>query len=415
MDIAIIGGGIVGLTAALSLDAAGLRPVVYEAVDELRPLGVGINLLPHAVRELTELGLLEQVRRIGVEIEELRYLMTDGRDVWSEPRGLAAGYRWPQIAIHRGLFQVFLRDEVLRRLGPDALRPGHALQRFDEREGRIRLRFRGRAELASADVVIGADGIHSVVRRQLHPTEGRPLWSGVSLFRSTTRLPAGAFGATMLWAGYSAQKFIAYPIMRTGDDVVLNWVADLKTGTPGTVPDEDWNRTVDHGSLIPRYRDWRWQGVDIPAIVAAGSDVYEFPMVDRDPLPRWSYGRVTLAGDAAHPMYPIGSNGATQGIIDARVLAFHLATAPEPETALARYQDARLEPSRVVLGNRAGGPDRVLEIARERAGDPTVDLATAVPMAEREAIARTYKQLAGFDPAWLNARESYSVNAAPSG
>jgi 2-polyprenyl-6-methoxyphenol hydroxylase-like FAD-dependent oxidoreductase len=409
MQIAVIGGGIAGLTTALSLAAAGFRPTVYEAVSELKPLGVGINLLPHAVRELAELGLLDGLRAIGVEIEGLDYLMADGRAVWHEPRGLPAGYRWPQIAIHRGRLQLFLREEVQRVLGPDSIRTGHALDRLEDDAGGVGLRFRNGAAIR-ADVAIGADGIHSTLRRQLYPAEGRPKWNGVSLFRSTTRMPKGSFGPRMLWAGHTDQKFIAYPIGLDGGEVLLNWVCDLRTGKPGDEPFEDWNRTAERDRLIPRYRDWVWDGVDIPAILAASGEVYEFPMVDRDPLPRWSFGRVTLAGDAAHPMYPIGSNGATQAIIDARALAYHIAKSPDPVTALRRYEEARRQPtSRIVLGNRAQGPDQVLELARQRAGDRSVDLDEAVPMAERAEIAAGYKRLAGFDPAVLNARESWSV------
>jgi 2-polyprenyl-6-methoxyphenol hydroxylase-like FAD-dependent oxidoreductase len=410
MDIAIIGGGIVGLTTALSLEAVGLRATVYESVADVRPLGVGINLLPHAVRELAELGLLDKVRRIGAEIDQLSYRMADGRAVWDEPRGLAAGYHWPQIAIHRGRLQLFLLHEVLKRLGPGALCAGHRLEHLEDRGSHVALNFRGHATIVRADVVIGADGIHSAVRRQFYPSEGRPVWNGVSLFRSTTRLPGGAFGSRMLWAGHSAQKFVAYPILRDGDNVLLNWVCDLRTGESDTAPHEDWSRVVEPELLLRTFGGWRWEGIDVPDIIAAGSDVYEFPMVDRDPLPRWSFNRVTLAGDAAHPMYPMGSNGATQGIIDARVLAYHLATSPDPVTALQRYEEARLEPtSRIVLRNRAGGPDEVLELARQRTGDGTADLDLAVPMAERAQIAASYKQLAGFDPAGLNARTSWSV------
>jgi 2-polyprenyl-6-methoxyphenol hydroxylase-like FAD-dependent oxidoreductase len=386
-----------------------LRPTVYEAVTELKPLGAGINLLPHAVRELAELGLLEDLRKIGVEIEGLDYRMADGRAVWSEKRGLPAGYRWPQIAVHRGHFQVFLRDAVVKRLGPDAIRTGYALERFDEGDEGVRLHFRNGLTIG-VDVAVGADGIHSAVRSQIYPNEGRPKWNGVSLFRATTRLPAGSFGKRMLWAGHADQKFIAYPIAWEGDELLLNWVCDLRTGEPGDNPFEDWNRIADRATLLPRYAGWSWDGVDIPAIVAQSSQVYEFPMVDRDPLPRWSFGRVTLAGDGAHPMYPIGSNGATQGIIDARVLAYHLVSASDPVVALAAYEEARREPTtRIVLSNRAQGPDKVLELARRRAAEPTIDLAEVLPMVEREEIASSYKRLAGFDPELLNARQSWSV------
>ncbi|MGE3690290.1 MAG: flavin-dependent oxidoreductase [Novosphingobium sp.] len=411
MRIAVIGGGIAGLTMALALRQAGLDCTVHEAAQQLRPLGVGINLLPHAVRELTELGLLQDLRAIGVEIGGLDYHMTDGRKVWSETRGIHAGYNWPQIAIHRGHFQLFLRDKVIDVLGGEALRTGQALTGFEQDDAGVTLHFR-EGDPLRADVAIGADGIHSQVRRQLYPHEGRPIWNGVSLFRSTTRLPAGSFGPRMLWAGHSGQKFIAYPIRREGGDLLLNWVCDLRSGEPGSEPFEDWNRIADKQDLIPRYDGWHWPGADIPEILEASGDVFEFPMVDRDPLPRWSHGRVTLVGDAAHPMYPIGSNGATQAIIDARALAYHLATAPNPVTALARYEEARLAPTRaIVLGNRAGGPDKVLELARQRAADPTSDLDKLLPVQERAEISAGYRKLAGFDPALLNARESWSIKA----
>jgi hypothetical protein len=216
----------------------------------------------------------------------------------------------------------------------------------------------------------------------------------------------------MLWAGHSDQKFIAYPVSvdRDRNEALLNFVCDLRTGAPGSTPHEDWNRIVDPGALIPRYAQWKWEGLDVPSLLAASGRTHEFPMMDRDPLPRWSFGRVTLAGDAAHPMYPIGSNGATQGIIDARVLAYHLATTPDPVVALERYQQARLGPTtQIVLSNRAQGPDRILEVARQRASDPMVDLDRAIPLAERAEIAASYKRVAGFDPASLNGRASYSI------
>jgi 2-polyprenyl-6-methoxyphenol hydroxylase-like FAD-dependent oxidoreductase len=328
---------------------------------------------------------------------------------WHEPRGLAAGYRWPQIAIHRGHLQLLLRDTVLRRVGPGAIRTGHTLEYFEQTEQKVRLHFRDGTYI-EADIAIGADGIHSAVRRQLYPTEGRPKWNGVSLFRSTTRMRATHFGPRMLWAGHSDQKFIAYPIRIDQDEMLLNWVCDLRTGETGAEPFEDWNRTAERTALIPRYAGWVWGGVNIPAILAGSGDVFEFPMVDRDPLPRWSFDRVTLAGDAAHPMYPIGSNGATQGIIDARALAWHIAKVSNPASALTGYEEVRRESTtRIVLGNRAQGPDKVLELARQRMSAPEADLDDVLPLTERTEIADNYKRLAGFDPQLLNTRESWSV------
>ena len=421
LRIAIVGGGVVGLATAISLARVGFRPVVYEAVRKPEPLGVGINLLPHAVRELTELGLLEKVRELGVSIDELVYRMEDGRVVWTEPRGLAAGYDWPQIAIHRGQFQMLLLEEARALVGNDSLRFGHALTAVEPAGDAVMLHFLDRATGRSlgaqtADVVIAADGIHSTIRKQFYPDEGIPKWSGVSLFRGAMTLPAGTVGPTMNWTGHSRQKFVGYPIRvdeRSGE-ILFNFICDIQTGEPGSTPREDWNRKVYPSEWLGRYANWKWPGVDVTSVVGSTADIYEFPMVDRDPLPRWTHGRITLAGDAAHPMYPIGSNGATQGMIDARALAFHLATAPTPEIALARYEEERREPtSRIVLANRALGPDRVLEIARERAASPQTNLDTVFPVAEREAISLNYKSLAAFNPAQVKARRSYTPEERP--
>lgn len=417
MHVAVIGGGITGLATALSLHAAGIACTVFEAVEKPAPLGVGINLLPHAMREMTELGLLAELEATGVAIDELVYLTRSGRDVWREPRGLAAGYRWPQIAVHRGELQMLLIRAVQARLGPDAIRFGWALTGLESDDSGATAHFRtpDGAVRFRADALAGCDGIHSAVRRHFFPDEGLPKWNGVSLFRSTARVGKWLGGRSMLWAGHARQKFVGYPIEfdpETGD-TLLNFICDLKTAEPGSTPNEDWNRKAAPDELIARYQGWHWAGIDVPALIASSSDIFVFPMVDRDPLPRWTHGRATLLGDAAHPMYPIGSNGATQGMIDARAFAFHLATAPDVATGLAAYEaERRPATERVVLMNRANGPDQVLELAEQRAPGPGDDLDAALPMAERQEIADSYKRGAGFDPATLNARASYDVAAA---
>ncbi len=416
MRIAIIGGGIVGLTTALSLARVGLKPTVYEAVVEPAPLGVGINLLPHAVRELSELGLLEKLKTIGVPIEELIYWMSDGREVWREPRGTKAGYGWPQIAIHRGRLQMLLLEEATRALGKSSIQFARSLKSIEQSADVVSLLFTDRqtglpCPPVEADLVIAADGIHSAVRRQLYPSEGIPKWNGISLFRGTSRLPPNTVGPSTYWAGHSKQKFVGYPISTdpNSGEILLNWICDLPTGTPGSTPREDWNRRADPSLLIERYQGWRLPGLDVLSIVSAAKQVLEFPMVDRDPLPQWTFGRVTLAGDAAHPMYPIGSNGATQGIIDARALAFYVATQPSIASALKSYEDARRPPtSEIVLTNRAHGPDRVLEVANERGHDPAIALDSVFPLTERASIAQGYKAVAGFDPTQLAQRQSYT-------
>jgi 5-methylphenazine-1-carboxylate 1-monooxygenase len=416
MRILIIGAGIGGLTAALSLHAAGFRPIVLEAVANPAPLGVGINLLPHAIRELTELGLLGDLQRIGVDMRALVYLTRYGREIWREPRGLEAGYAWPQIAVHRGRLQMLLLEKVQERLGFDAIRFDHALTDLELHDRGVTAHFAGRQGVArgseTTDLLIAADGIHSAVRRKFYPGEGMPRWNQVTLWRSTVQLPSYPLQGTMLWSGHSRQKFVAYPIEQDpqSGETLLNWICDLKAEDGETPAKEDWNRRGDPQDILGPFADWRWPGIDVPAIIGAASGVYEFPMVDRDPLPRWTFGRATLIGDAAHPMYPIGSNGATQAIIDARALAFHLRRSSSLDAGLAAYEAERRDAtSRIVLMNRAQGPDKVMDLAEARAPEPGDDLDALLPMSERAAIAAEYKRVAGFDPAALNAKQSYSI------
>ena len=419
MRIVIIGAGICGLTAALSLHKARFAPVVYEAAAAFAPLGVGLNVLPHAARELTALGLLDDLRAEGVEIDELVYLMKDGRRIGREPRGLAAGYAWPQVAIHRGALQNLLLRAVLARLGPDAVRFGHALVGLESGPQGAIARFVDRrggapADEITTDLLLAADGIHSGVRRVFYPNEGPPKWNGAVLWRAASPSGPAPGGRSMLWAGHSRQKFVAYPIRHDPEtgETLLNWICELRREAGETPAREDWNRPGRPEDFLPPFAAWRWPGIDVPALVGAAQAIYEFPMVDRDPLERWTFGRTTLLGDAAHAMYPIGSNGATQAIIDARAIAFHLATAPNVDEALARYEaERRPATARIVLMNRANGPDQVMDLAEARAPDPADDLDVRLPLAERQAIADGYKRIAGFDPAAMTVRSPYSVAA----
>jgi 2-polyprenyl-6-methoxyphenol hydroxylase-like FAD-dependent oxidoreductase len=413
MRAMIIGGGIGGLTTALRLHAAGIEAHVYESVSEIRPLGVGINLLPHAVKELTGLGLLDALTATGVQTQELRYFSKLGQEIWQEPRGMAAGYNWPQISIHRGTLQMLLLDATRTRLGPGHIHTGHHLADFTQRDdGTVEARFIDRRNGASvatgtADLLIGADGIHSAVRAALCPDEGPPKWNGAILWRAVTRGTPYLTGRSMFMAGHARQKFVSYPITtpdRAGGEALINWVAEIRFDTTTLPKREDWNRQGNLNDFLPAFADWRFSWLDIPHLIRGAGVIYEYPMVDRDPLERWSFGRVTLLGDAAHPMYPVGSNGASQAILDARALVDALVAHTDIDAALRAYEARRLPATAAItLSNRQQGPERVMQIVEERAPHGFTDLDAVISRDEREAIAAEYKRLAGFDRERLNA------------
>jgi 2-polyprenyl-6-methoxyphenol hydroxylase-like FAD-dependent oxidoreductase len=412
MRIIIVGAGIGGLTTALSLHAAGLRDIaIHERVSEIRGLGVGINLLPHAMRELTELGVAERVEALGVAPRTLSYYNRFGQPIWSEPRGTAAGYRWPQLSVHRGRLQLALLDAVRERLG-DIVHLGHRLVEVEHGSTADAVRFEtdeGERRELSADVVIGADGIHSALRRQHHPHEGAPVWNGLTLWRGTAVVPAYLDGRTMIMAGDGEQKFVAYPLSAPDAEgnARVNFIAERRGVGEETA---DWNRAVDPAPVVELFREWRFDWLDVPGLVAAADEILEYPMVDRDPIERWSFGHSTLLGDAAHAMYPNGSNGASQAILDARTLAYRLATSPDAATGLAAYEaDRRPVTTALSLRNREAGPERVMQLAAERAPGGFTDILEVIPAEELAEIAASYKRAAGFHPDELNGRPSLSV------
>ncbi|WP_331768312.1 flavin-dependent oxidoreductase [Embleya sp. NBC_00896] len=410
MRVIVAGGGIGGLAAALSLHAAGITDVtVLESATEIRPLGVGINVLPHAVRELTELGLADRLAALGVPTGELAYFNRFGQAIWSEPRGIDAGYRWPQYSVHRGGLQMLLLDAVRERLGADAVHTGRAVTSYEDLPQGVRAHTS--SGHLDGDVLVAADGIRSAIRRQLFPDEGPPPWNGLVLWRGISRAPAFLTGRTMIMAGDGSEKFVAYPLTSEPDadgNRLLNWIAERPLDTPPPAPG-DWNRKAEPADVLAHFGHWRFPWLDIPAVVAAADAVYEYPMVDRDPLPRWTHGRVTLLGDAAHAMYPIGSNGASQAILDARVLAWRLATCPVDDALAAYEAERRPATTAIQQANRGLGPEIVMRIVHERAPHGFTDIDDVLTRAEREAAAAGYKRTAGFDPALLNERASYTV------
>lgn len=403
MRVAIAGGGIGGLALALMLHARGIEAEVYESVAEIRPLGVGINLLPHAMRELAGLGLQPAIADIAIETASLSYYNKFGQKIWSEPRGRAAGYDWPQYSIHRGELQMLLLKAVIERLGTDRVHCGHAFESCGQAGDAVDLRLRrGDGQLVDvrADVLVGADGIHSAVRRFLHPQGDAPRFSGRMLWRAVTESSPYLDGRSMIMAGHQDQKFVCYsisePLRRQGRSRI-NWIAERTVG--GTMPGKtDWNRRVDKAVFREAFSTWRWGWIDVPEIIDGAAVIYEFPLADKDPLPWWTRGRVTLLGDAAHPMYPIGSNGSAQALLDARCLADCLAGMPDPGYALREYEAERLpKTAAIVLRNRLNGPEQVMQIVEERAPDGFSDIDAVISRAELEEISLRYKQLAGFD------------------
>ena len=416
MHTIIVGAGIGGCATALALHALGIEVTVYEAVRDVAPLGVGINVLPHAMGVLDQLGLLETLRSAGVETAELAFFNRHGQLIWREPRGIEAGYPVPQISIHRGRFQLALLDVVKQRLGPDAVRTGHALRAFSTGDSKTRPtvefenRVTGETVHDTADAVIACDGIHSLVRNTFEPDQGAPQWSGNMLWRAATRYRGFLTKRSMFMAGHRPHKFVAYPITDPDEHgfQVINWIAELDRREIGLSGREEWNKRVNRSVFADRFADWRFDWLDIPALIDQTDEVFEFPMVDRDPLTCWSHGRVTLLGDAAHPMYPIGSNGASQAILDAAAVATALHEHSDPVDALRAYESIRLPATaKIVLANRQHGPERVLDMAEERSPSGFSAIGDVFADGELEGISSQYRQIAGFS------RPGETVGPAP--
>lgn len=412
MTVLIAGGGIGGLAMALTCHQIGVKAVILESVRTVRPLGVGINLQPNAVRELDDLGLAHHLASIGIETKEWALVGRNGNDVYAEPRGRDAGYRWPQYSVHRGRLQMLLYDAVIERLGPDAIVTDARVVSYHHEDDEIRLDVVNRAGTTQSHrgtVAIGADGLHSALRAALHPGEGPPKWGGAVLWRATTPGPSIRSGASFTLVGSLDQRFVHYPISAPDPETGLqeqNWIAELTFDPDQGWGDSDWNRQVDVDKFLPSFAAWDFDWLDVPDLIRRAEAVYEFPMVDRDPVDRWVDGRMALLGDAAHVMYPVGSNGASQAIVDARILgAAFVANGVGPD-ALATYEDALLDDvSALVLRNRGSGPVAILGLVDERCGGVFDDIDEVIPAAERHEFMAGYKAAAGFAIDALNNAE----------
>jgi 2-polyprenyl-6-methoxyphenol hydroxylase-like FAD-dependent oxidoreductase len=409
-DILIVGGGIGGLTLGLALHAANIPCRIFETAPEIRAVGVGINLLPHATRELAALGLEADLARVAIETRDASFFNRFGQLIYEEPLGRAAGYDHPQFSIHRGDLQMVLLEAFRSRAGADRILTNHHCIGVEQDDHGVTLHF----AVGSSDAVgksvrgraaIACDGINSVIRKQFFPDEGEPRYSGVNMWRGVTRWKPILSGASMTRAGWlSHGKMVIYPIREAGSDglQLINWVAEIETPNYRR---RDWNRPGALDDFIGAFADWHFDWLDVPAFIRAADSVLEFPMVDQDPLPRWSFGRVTLLGDAAHPMVPRGSNGAGQAILDARAMTSALLANDDPVAAFAAYEKQRLEATtRVVLTNRTNPPDAILREVFQRTNDqPFKAIGDVISHDELVALSDSYKQIAGFSKEALRA------------
>lgn len=406
MTVLIAGGGIAGLTLGLTLHQIGVPFHIFEATPDIKPLGVGINLQPNAVRELLELGLEEDLDRIGVKTRQIGFYSKHGLAIWEEPRGTWAGYAWPQYSVHRGQLQVMLHDTLIKRAGPGCITTGARATGFATNADAATLKLEHGSR--EGDLLIAADGIHSAIRAQMYPTEGAPIWNGQVLWRATTQADAFFGGGSMVMIGHDSLRLVAYPISDPDpvtNIATINWIAEKRFDPAMGWEKDDWNREADIQSFVGDFQDWRFDWIDVPALIKGAERVLEYPMVDRDPLPGWSDGRVTLMGDAAHPTYPVGSNGASQAIIDARQIGAQLLQHGVTAKALHAYESlTRPQTTAVGLANRGNGPDAILQQVEDLCGGTFDNINDVIPQSDLAAHAAKYKSIAGFSIKELNAR-----------
>ncbi len=411
LPVLIAGGGIGGLSAALTLQQIGVPCLVLEAVAELKPLGVGINLQPNAVRELYELGIGPvQLDAIGLQAREWALVGLNGKDVYSEPRGLLAGYRWPQYAVHRGGLQMLLHRTAVERLGPGAVLTGHRVVGYRNQDDGVTVMVctaTGTQSELHAKLLIAADGLHSTVRAQMHPKQPPIHWGGAIMWRGMTPGVPIRSGASFVGLGTHRHRVVFYPISRAERATglaTINWIAEITVDNSRGLTNGDWNKEVAIESFIHHFEGWRYDWLDVPAMLRGADEVFEYPMIDRDPVPTWVDGRVALLGDAAHVMYPTGSNGASQAIVDARVLGAVMVEYGVTTEALQAYdQKLCAEISAVVLRNRGAGPFGLLNLLDERCGGVFDDIDAVIPAHEREEFMSRYRAAAGFAKDRLNA------------
>jgi 2-polyprenyl-6-methoxyphenol hydroxylase-like FAD-dependent oxidoreductase len=419
--VIIAGGGIGGLATALTLHQIGVRSIVFEAARDMRPLGVGINLQPNAVRELYDLGITEaELDQVGVPAKEWALVGLNGNNIYSEPRGLFAGYKWPQYAVHRGNFHILLYDKIVERLGAQAVKLGSRVTGYRKNpNGSVTALVEhadGSLSEANGNLLIAADGIHSAVRAQMHPAQPPIHWGGAVMWRGTTWAKPIRTGSSFIGLGTHRHRIVFYPIShpdpRTGLSII-NWIAEVTMDTSEGWKKSGWFRQVSTDSFIHHFNGWVWDWLDVPALINKADCVFENPMIDRDPVPTWQDGPVALLGDAAHAMYPTGSNGGSQAIVDARILGALILEHGVTSQALAAYDAKLCGPiSQLILRNRGAGPFGLLNMVDERCGGIFDNIDDVIPPMERAEFMAGYKAAAGFAIEKLNAAPQTIPNGA---
>lgn len=402
-DIAIVGGGICGLALALNLHRLGIPCTVYERAPEVKELGVGITILPHAMREFTALGIGDELFNAGIENIESCFFNRFGQLIYKEPRGKFAGYQYPEVGIHRGRLHMILYRKALSELGPERILTDRDCIGAEQDEDGVTLSFRETSsghnvERVRAAAAIACDGINSTVRKAFYPDE-QVAFAGINTWRGVTRRKPILTGRSYMRVGsILTGKMVIYPIVDNVDsdgNQLINWMAEIKTDN---VAKNDWNTAGRLDDFYDIYKDWQFDWLNVADMVRNADQILEYPMVDKDPVSRWTFGRITFAGDAAHPMYPRGSNGSAQAAIDARTLADCLKANPDVPAALKAYEQARLAPTtRVVRTNREFPPDFINIKVEELVGDrPFDDLDKYITQDKLRALSENYKKIAGF-------------------
>ena len=413
MTVLICGAGIGGLCLGLSLNQLNIPFQIFESSRTIEPLGVGINLQPNAVRELSALGIKDDLKRIGIQTEEFGLFSKRGLEIWTEPRGLKAGYDEPQFSVHRGKLQKLLYDTLITRMKNNPVHLGMQVTRFKNLSSSVQLQCidkkTGNTEAIDGNILVACDGINSIIRKQLFPEEGEPLWNGAILWRGVTTATPFRTGASMVMIGHDTQRFVSYPISEKNihGQAKINWIAELKFNPENQWSKSDWKKKVDKSKFIDSFLDWSFDWINPLKLISETTSIYEYPMVDRNPLQNWTFERITLLGDAAHPTYPVGSNGASQAIIDARKLAFHLKVNKTNKAALMDYEKEMLPlTAKITLANRNSGPDALLQVVEDRCKGSFNNIHEVISQNELETHSEKYKSIAGLNIEKLNNSES---------